>query len=59
MKRQNIDRRNFMKTTGTVIAGATLPQHTFADPVGQAASRSSGRMILPIQPQPALQPVGC
>src|SRR6516225_5087838 len=43
-----MDRRNFIKTTGTVIAGAPLAHHSFADPVGQPASGSSGRMILPI-----------
>lgn len=43
-----MDRRNFIKTSGTVIAGASLAQHTFADPVGQTASHSSGRMILPL-----------
>src|SRR5215472_13537629 len=43
-----MDRRNFIKTAGTVIAGASLAQHTFADPVAQPASRASGRIILPI-----------
>ncbi|HEX8879789.1 MAG TPA: twin-arginine translocation signal domain-containing protein, partial [Candidatus Acidoferrum sp.] len=43
-----MDRRHFLKTTGTVIAGATVAQHTFAEPSGPTASRSSGRMILPI-----------
>lgn len=41
-------RRNFLKTTGTVIAGATLAQHAFAGPGGQAVFALSGRLILPI-----------
>ena len=48
MKRENMDRRNFIKTTGAVVAGAALGHQTVADPVGQAPSPSSGRMILPI-----------
>ena len=48
MKKKNIDRRNFLKTTGTVIAGSTLVRRAFADPAGQAASATNGRMILPI-----------
>lgn len=43
-----MDRRNFIKTTSTVIAGARFAHHTFADPGGQTASPSSGRMILPL-----------
>jgi beta-galactosidase len=46
MKRKNMDRRNFIKTTGTVIAGATFVTNAFADPAGQTGS--SGRMIVPI-----------
>jgi len=48
MKKKNIDRRNFLKTTGTVIAGSTLVRRAFADPAGQAASATNGRMTLPI-----------
>ena len=43
-----MDRRHFIKTTGTVIAGGALARRTFADPDGQAQPFSSGRMILPI-----------
>ena len=43
-----MDRRDFIRTTGTVIAGATLAHNAFVDPAGQSASASSGRMILPI-----------
>ncbi len=43
-----MDRRDFIRTTGTVIAGATLTHNAFVDPAGQSASASSGRMILPI-----------
>jgi len=43
-----MERRDFIKTTGTVIAGATLAPNAFFDPAGQSASASSGRMILPI-----------
>jgi beta-galactosidase len=44
-----MDRRNFLKTTGTVIAGATLAHSTLAESSqSAAASPSSGRTILPI-----------
>src|SRR6516162_2842873 len=48
MKRKNMDRRHFIKTTGTVIAGGALARQTFANPVRQAHPVSGGRMILPI-----------
>src|SRR5215472_17140354 len=43
-----MDRRHFIKTTGTVIAGGAFARPTFANPVRQAQPLSSGRMILPI-----------
>ena len=43
-----MDRRHFIKTTGTVIAGGALARQTFANPVRQAHPVSGGRMILPI-----------
>jgi beta-galactosidase len=44
-----MDRRNFIKTTGTVLAGTTLAQRAFAESSLQSgASSPSGRMILPI-----------
>ncbi len=44
-----MDRRNFLKTTGTVIAGATLARDAFADKVQQSGdSAAGGRLILPI-----------
>ncbi len=44
-----MDRRNFLKTTGTVIAGATLAQRAFAGDSQQSVnSGSGGRLIIPI-----------
>src|SRR5271167_1112773 len=44
-----MDRRNFLKTTGTVIAGASLGHGRFADTSQQTGDSSSGgRLILPI-----------
>jgi len=44
-----MDRRDFIKTTGTVIAGASLAQNAFGESVMQSASFASGaRIILPI-----------
>lgn len=44
-----MDRRDFIKTTGTVLAGTTLAHRAFAESSLQSgASSSSGRMILPI-----------
>src|SRR5271168_2507334 len=42
-----MDRRDFLKTTSTVLAGATLAPRTFAGRA-PAASSSEGRMVLPI-----------
>jgi beta-galactosidase len=43
-----MERRDFIKTTGTVIAGATLAHNAFANPSVQSTSPSTGRRILPI-----------
>ncbi len=44
-----MDRRNFLRTTGTVIAGATLARDAFAGKVQQSGdSAVGGRLILPI-----------
>ncbi len=42
-----MDRRDFLKTTSTVLAGATLAPRTFAGRA-PAASSSEGRIVLPI-----------
>ena len=42
-----MDRRNFLKNTGTLIAGAALTQHAFSEaPTG--AANAVGRQILPM-----------
>ena len=44
-----MDRRDFLKTTGTVIAGATLAHGALAESSQQASdSAAGGRLILPI-----------
>ena len=44
-----MDRRDFLKTTGTVIAGATLAHGALAESSQQASdSAAAGRLILPI-----------
>lgn len=44
-----MDRRNFLKTTGTIIAGTTLAHRRLADASEQSVNASSGgRLILPI-----------
>jgi len=44
-----MDRRNFLKTTGTVIAGATLARDAFASSAQKSGdSAAGGRLILPI-----------
>ncbi len=44
-----MDRRDFIKTTGTVLAGTTLAHRAFEEATRQSgASLSGGRMILPI-----------
>ncbi len=44
-----MDRRDFLKTTGTVIAGATLAHGALAESAQQASdSTAGGRLILPI-----------
>src|SRR4051794_23872087 len=40
-----MDRRDFIKTTGTLVAGAHLAPHAMAD---AAVTKSGGRMILPM-----------
>src|ERR1039458_6940580 len=42
-----MDRRNFLKTTGTLIAGATVAPG-LPNGYGETATSASGRMILPI-----------
>jgi beta-galactosidase len=41
-----MDRRNFIRTTSTILAGARLAPHALADTAG--ATTAGGRMILPI-----------
>ena len=44
-----MDRRNFLRNTGTVIAGATLARDAFADLAQKSGdSGAGGRLILPI-----------
>ena len=43
-----MDRRDFIRTTGSVIAGATLAHKAFGESVAQASSASGARIILPI-----------
>ena len=44
-----MDRRNFLKTTSTVIVGATLAPGALAgDPTVHGDSKAEGRMVLPI-----------
>src|SRR4051794_5086520 len=43
----SMDRRNFIKATGTVIAGATFAPAVFASEMA-AATPAAGRMILPM-----------
>ena len=44
-----MDRRDFLKTTGTVIAGATLAHRALAESSQQGGdSAAAGRLILPI-----------
>ena len=42
-----MDRRNFLKTTGTLIAGATVARSPFARAAGQAVP-AAGRLVLPL-----------
>jgi beta-galactosidase len=41
-----MDRRNFIRTTGTLIAGARLASHTLAE--SSIANSGAGRLVLPI-----------
>ena len=44
-----MDRRNFIKATGSVIAGATLARSAFAsDMAAGGMSTAGGRMVLPM-----------
>ena len=44
-----MDRRNFIQTTGTVIAGATLAHGALGDTLQESSDSSvGGRLILPI-----------
>ena len=42
-----MDRRNFLKSTGTFIAGATIARSALANSAGEA-SAAPGRLILPM-----------
>jgi beta-galactosidase len=41
-----MDRRNFIKATGTVIAGATIARNAFGAPQPAASSSATGRLVL-------------
>src|SRR6266496_420402 len=43
-----MDRRNFIKQTGTLIAGAALAPYTLPEEAQAAGSTTSGRLILPM-----------
>jgi beta-galactosidase len=43
-----MDRRNFLKTTGTLVAGATLAPRTFANNPPQTHAPLTGRLVLPM-----------
>jgi beta-galactosidase len=43
-----MDRRNFLKTTGTLIAGATLAPSAFASGAAESASATEGRIVIPM-----------
>ena len=43
-----MDRRNFIKATGTAIAGATLARGTFGSDLTSSAPSSNGRLLLPM-----------
>ena len=47
MERCNMDRRKFLKTTGTFIAGATVARSALAH-VATDAAAAQGRMVLPL-----------
>jgi len=43
-----MDRRNFLKTTGTLIAGASLAPSAFASSAAQSPSAAEGRIVIPM-----------
>src|SRR5258708_18273051 len=43
-----MDRRNFLKNTGTLIAGATLVPHALSRASESTASNTAGRLVLPM-----------
>src|SRR5271167_3125335 len=47
-RRNTMDRRNFLKTTSTVIAGSTLAPGLLAGKSAPAASNADGRLVFPI-----------
>ena len=47
MDRRNMDRRNFLKTTGTIIAGATIARSALADAATEPMA-AQGRLVLPL-----------
>src|SRR5271170_8454129 len=48
INRKTIDRRDFLKTTSTVIAGSTLAPALLAGNSSPAASNAGGRLVFPI-----------
>ena len=43
-----MDRRNFLKTTGTLIAGATIAPSAFGASAEAGSNAAEGRLLLPI-----------
>jgi len=43
-----MDRRNFLKTTSTLIAGASLAPSAFASSAAQSPSAAEGRIVIPM-----------
>src|SRR4029077_20016865 len=43
-----MDRRNFLKNSGTLLAGATLVPHTLSQASESRAANRSGRLVLPM-----------
>ena len=54
---ETMDRRNFLKTTGTFIAGATIARSAFANAAAEA-NASPGTAGSAHEPELALQPHG-
>src|SRR5712692_8724921 len=43
-----MDRRNFLKNTGTLLAGATLVPHALSKASDSSAANPAGRLFLPM-----------